>query len=501
MSNGFPDQVVTDGRSLRRVPDEWYVEVAPEQDILAAIANLGVVEIPLTPDGSPYGDRPYRWVRVPNQVALATLRSRSGVVAVNPVYRDRPEVAGTGVTFRNQVVVEFDRTASDAAIRGWLDQQDATVVEGLDLGDDGRVVVLALTGGPENDAMRAARELQAGPVRSAEPDWGQLHPMVALSPGDPLYDDPLEIFSQWNLRRALAHLAWETTTGDPGVKVAIIDMGFEFAHADLDDFGKFSLLDQWPPGDAAGPPATRYHGTWTAGVLGAPHNDEGISGVAPGCPIIPIRLTHLTPPLDTQVAHTVRWAVNHGAKVINMSLIMDDAFKPRTKLALAYAEANNVVIAASTGNAVPPTAPNTVGFPASWDTVLAVGASDYSDRRAIFPTSPLQSQYGIELDVVAPGLDIATATETALDAFGKRYGTSLAAPHVAGLAALIRSAFVGLTAEQVREAICRSAERVHVGFYAYDEDDPVKHPFGPWTAEVGYGRIDMLAALRLAAAM
>ncbi|HET6615299.1 MAG TPA: Ig-like domain-containing protein, partial [Dehalococcoidia bacterium] len=175
------------------------------------------------------------------------------------------------------------------------------------------------------------------------------------------------------------------------------------------------------------------HGTFVSGIVGAESNNgAGAAGVCWGCKIMPVKVLGSTGTGSTAaVAAGIDWAVDHGADVINLSL--SSSSSTQTMLdAVNYAWNNGVVVVAASGNAN-----SSVAYPAKYANVIAVGATDSNGARATF------SNYGPELDVVAPGDTVLSTTGTGFGDSGGWYGfgsgTSFSSPHVAGVVGLLIS--------------------------------------------------------------
>ncbi|WP_449440192.1 S8 family peptidase [Pedobacter steynii] len=225
--------------------------------------------------------------------------------------------------------------------------------------------------------------------------------------------------------------------------------------------------------DVAGPDAR--HGSHVAGIIGAVRkNNLGIDGVADNIAIMAVRSTPNGDERDKDVANSIRYAVDNGAKVINMSFgksyswdkaIVDDAVK--------YAVSKDVVIVHAAGNdnenlEVANNFPNPNyekgGTAASWITVGASGPKNDETIKASF------SNYGKNtVDVFAPGVDINSTIPGSK--YEKLNGTSMASPVVAGLAALIRSYYPKLTAVEVKDIIMKSVVKVEQSVIIKDEND------------------------------
>ena len=225
----------------------------------------------------------------------------------------------------------------------------------------------------------------------------------------------------WGVSRVNAPAAWSSGQG-AGVKVAVIDTGIDCTHPDLRcDFGSGTNIVN--PG--ADPMDDNEHGTHVAGTI-AGRGNGGPLGVAPKATLIPVKV------LDAEgsgslsdIVAGINWASRAGVDVINMSLGGPNG-SAALQRAVSQALASGVVIVAAAGNSGPN--PDTVGFPGGYPGVIAVAASDKNDQVASF------SSRGDAVAFIAPGVAI---TSTIPGGGTKSLsGTSMASPHVAGLAAL-----------------------------------------------------------------
>lgn len=281
-------------------------------------------------------------------------------------------------------------------------------------------------------------------------------------------NDTLFTSYQWNLPAIDTLDAWNVSRGSDDVVIAVLDTGVDLQHTDLQGqlVDGINIVDeQAQPSDDVG------HGTHVTGVIAATvNNHEGIAGVSWYNKVMPVKVLDSTGVGSTYaVAQGIIWATDHGAKVINMSL-GNYAEAQFLHDAIRYAYERDVLLVAATGN----DATSQPGYPAAYPEVLAVSATDQNRNIASF------SNYGEYVDVVAPGVNIASTYP------GGQYvamsGTSMATPHVAALAAMIRSANPTLSNVQVMDMIRHTAN--DLGQTGKDE-------------YYGYGEINMASALGL----
>ncbi|GIE77648.1 hypothetical protein Aph02nite_35980 [Actinoplanes philippinensis] len=290
-------------------------------------------------------------------------------------------------------------------------------------------------------------------------------PVYALDA--PTGSDPSRA-QQWDLPKIRTVEAWQKSTG-AGVTVAVIDSGVDSTHPDL-AANVLSGFDATT--DREGPTTDRHgHGTHVAGTIAAvTGNAVGVSGFAPNVKILPVKVLGDNGSGNmSDTAQGITWAADHGAQVINMSLGGTQQVEA-VSTAIAYARSKGVTVVAAAGNARQQGSPTS--YPAADTGVIGVGATDSNDRVGVY------SNAGDYVDVSAPGTDILSTSP------GGQYktmsGTSMASPHVAAIAALLKSYRSSLTPDQVETTLERSA--VDLGAAGFDND-------------FGNGRIDALAAL------
>ncbi|MFN8575545.1 MAG: S8 family peptidase [Candidatus Sericytochromatia bacterium] len=263
------------------------------------------------------------------------------------------------------------------------------------------------------------------------------------------FNDP-DIKLQYGLEKINADGAWAVTKGDEKIVIAVVDTGVDLNHPDLAANlvkGYSTIKGTINENDDNG------HGTHVAGIVSAiADNNIGVTGIAPKCKVMPIKvLSAKGDGNDSDIAEGIIWAVDHGAKVINLSLGGAGAGKTLEN-AILYAYNSNALVVAAMGN----NGANVKNYPAAFKNVVAVGASDSKNKVAPF------SNFGDWISVTAPGLKIYSTlptykVELSRYNLGTEYGilsgTSMAVPYVAGLAGLILSKNKNLNRAEVRKRI------------------------------------------------
>ncbi|MEJ2745607.1 MAG: S8 family serine peptidase, partial [bacterium] len=271
---------------------------------------------------------------------------------------------------------------------------------------------------------------------------------------------------QWGPQKINCPQAWDWSTGNDTVTIAVIDTGVDYNHQDL--VGGRVILGYDYANDDNDPMDDNNHGTHCAGIAAATGNNSiGIAGVTWGAKILAVKFLDADGSGSySDGADAITYAVDNGAKVLSNSwggFASSNAIED----AVDYAWNNGALFVAAAGN-------NgcLVGYPARYDNAMAVSATDQNDLRAFF------SSWGLPIEVAAPGVEIhSTITGNNYDSLS---GTSMACPHVSGLAALIMSYGGGMSAADARDIICQSAE--DLGIPGRD-------------MQYGYGRIDAHQAL------
>ena len=276
---------------------------------------------------------------------------------------------------------------------------------------------------------------------------------------------------QWGPQKIEADWAWNTTIGGPSVLVAVVDTGIDWNHPDLAE-NYVPLGYDWVNNDPD-PMDDNGHGTHCAGVITAiVNNSIGMAGLAQVRVMAEKGLDESGSGWTSDLASAIIHAVDQGADIISCSW---GSYEKSTLLheAVKYAYDHGVLVVAAAGN----DATDTKQYPAAYDEVFAVTATDQNDDPASF------TNFGNWVEVAAPGVQIYSTIWD--DSYAYMSGTSMSAPHVSGLAALIWSRFPSMTRDQVLAQLQYTAE---------DLGDP------GFDVHYGYGRINARRAVERAPA-
>lgn len=376
-------------------------------------------------------------------------------------------------------------------------------VEILDNHTLARWYVLGCTTNTEYNALQMANIFyESGMFEACEPEF------IGLE--QPTCANDTYFGSQWNLcntgQYGTSYIgidinycdAHSITSGNENTVIAVFDWGVELSHPDLNIY---PLSYDVKSGTSPSQIYDSNHGTACAGVISAiSNNNLGVAGIASSCPIMAISMSGSD--TRTKMADAFRFAADNGCSVIscswsseNPSTILDDG--------ISYALANGrnglgcVVVFSAGNNNV-----DTINYPAkSNPSIIVVGAiSPCGERKSKISCDGENywgSQFGSELDIMAPGVLIPTTDTITIDGYHsvdykmRFHGTSSACPHVAAVAGLILSVNPQLTAKQVADIIESTAQKVG----GYDYTTTEGRPNGTWNFEMGYGLVDAYAAV------
>jgi len=320
---------------------------------------------------------------------------------------------------------------------------------------------------PQRDVLATLSELEA--IDGVAEAWPDHVRYASFTPNDPLFQA-----EQQNLRQIGLERAWNLTFGK-GVIVAVLDTGYLLDG--LDD-GAERLLDGYDFGENDDDPNdTESHGTHVSNVIAeATDNGLGAAGAAPEVKLLPVKVfpDNSGAAAESDIVDGLYWAVDQGAQVANLSL-GGGGYNSAGNGAVTYAVEHGVLVAVATGNDG-----GEVQYPAAYTDSLAVGSCDIHPTGDL-PTRSDFSNFGDAIDLVAPGERVLAET------FGGQgvgyyvaWGTSVAAPHVSAVAALLFASNDGIDVDDVREAMEENANR---------------KPGDDWDVEIGWGEVDAYSAI------
>ncbi len=282
---------------------------------------------------------------------------------------------------------------------------------------------------------------------------------------------PSEVYyncCQWGIKDVNVETAWDTTLGSTSVRLAILDSGLRKSHEDIGNYlqGYDFVFNDNDPNDNNG------HGTHvTSTAAGLTNNGLGVAGVAQA-EILPVRVLNAQGSgTHSQIANGVTYAADQGSDILSMSL--GGPSGSQTMLdAINYAWNSGAIVIAASGNDNGP-----VGYPAAYSNAMAVGAYDQNHNRASF------SNFGSQLEISAPGVQIAAAYNRNDADYVYQDGTSMATPIVSGVAALALTVDPTLTNTELRQLL---------------RDTAVDYGAAGWDSSFGYGGVDAAAAVAAA---
>ena len=358
-----------------------------------------------------------------------------------------------------RIVVKFKEGLSPASLAQAHARYNAVVKEEIpQIG----VQILSVPPG-EVEAKIAAYRVDPR-VEFAEPDYIA---QVAYEPNDPSYGNG----TQWGPQKIFAPQAWDLSTGDSNVVIAVVDSGVDPNHPDLAGklvTGYNFLNNSTDTTDDYG------HGTHVAGIAAAAtDNGVGIAGVAFDSRIMPLRVySKYADAWYSDISKAIIYAADHGARVINLSL-GNYPSSSYMQYAVNYAWDAGCVLVGAAGN----NNRSDPFYPAAYDNVIGVSATDQNDSRASW------SNYGSYISVAAPGSSIYSTYWNGSSTYAYMSGTSMSAPHVAGLAGLLFAQDGNRSNATVRSLIESTADDLGSA---------------GWDQYYGYGRVNAYRAVSYA---
>ena len=344
-------------------------------------------------------------------------------------------------------------------------KKNSSKPKGKEIGVDTETRMITVNAGEEEAQIE--EYLQDPDVLYAQPNYQ--YQCLDIVPNDPLY-----AANQQNFMRLIqAEKGWEISKGNASVIIAVIDTGITLNHEDLEGVfvNQANTIESTISHDDASVKDEHGHGTRMAGIIAAQmDNNKGITGIAPDCRIMPIKAGRFGFESD-DVCRAIRYAVDNGAAVINMS-IGGYYFDQMLLDACNYAEENGVIVVAAAGNADFSTGDKTrYEYPASNPSVIAVSGVDENGNTANYT-------YNASVKVAAPAKQVYSTHTTG--SYVSASGTSLATPMVAAVCGLIISNNPGITTDQVKQILYSTAQ--DKGASGYD-------------VVYGYGILNMFGAL------
>lgn len=397
-----------------------------------------------------------RWFVIGTIIVAVLISSlmAAGPVAAAGVEAPKPPTWNTPDTIR--LVVKFERGASVERA-----QRLASAFGGKTVTSIPQLNALVVAVPEEKLAAALAAYRSLPDVQYVEQDGIA---QAAFTPNDPEYT-----LHQYGPEIINAAQAWDITQGSADILVGVVDTGADFSHPDLAD----KLVAGWDFANNDNDPSDdNGHGTHVSGIIAAATNNGiGIAGVGFNTRVLVVKsLNAQGSGYYSTIAQGITYAADQGARIINLSLrgtipssVLEDAVK--------YATSKGVLVVAAAGN----DGSDSPVYPAAYPETLAVAATDWNDQRWGI------SNFGDFVDVAAPGVGVySTDWAGGAGPYASRSGTSMAAPHVAGVAALVLAANPNLTADEVRNIIESTAK---------DLGDP------GWDPYYGYGRVDAYQAV------
>ncbi len=468
---------------------------------------------------APVSGRHLERVRRLGAVSLLSLAVIAGAVMAQPAMQPEMDVMpmpSEPLFVADEVIVKFKEPIAGVSALGAELQSSMALPDAERLTSGGEQILKLVgaqgmgimeAGAPEADrVMEAVERLNArDDVEYAQPNWVWQH--FAVTPDDPRYPEQWHYFTQGSGSGQVPGgiglpERWAETTGDPNVTVAVIDTGILPDHPDISgspnlgagydmisstfiaNDGDGRDADPTDPGDAISqgecgqgyPPRdfpSSWHGTHVAGTIGVgkTNNGDGVAGINWQARILPVRVLGKCGGTTADINDAIRWAAGlsvpgvpnnpQPAQVINLSLggTGTCSSSPATQSAINDAVAAGTTVVVAAGNS----ARDVAGYtPAGCDGVITVAASDYRGRLVT-----RYSNFGTGVEIMAPGGDVSQdangdgnddgVLSMVQGGYALYNGTSMAAPHVAGVAALLLAEEPNLTPDQVLQRLQASA--------------------------------------------
>ncbi|AKT36244.1 S8 family peptidase [Chondromyces crocatus] len=403
-------------------------------------------------------------VRVPAARTLANFAEPVALAADAVLGLESADLDARSYDVPGQIVVDARDDLDGSELLSLASSAGLTFVPTV-LADQTRIHVASVPPGSEQQVME---------LLAKDPRVEAVEPLARVraffAPNDPLLKE------QWHLERVGATRAWDFATGR-GVTVAVVDTGIACeTHGPFNkgtDLASTSCVPGWNfIANSEHASDDHGHGTHVAGTIAqSTHNGLGAAGMAFHARLMPVKVLNENGWATTaSVADGIRWAADHGAHVINLSL-----GGPRNskilQSAVDHALSRGAVVIAAAGNSG-----GAVNYPGASKGVIGVSASGQDDKIARF------SSRGEEVDIAAPGVNVTQQTvcnrgRDKCERFQAFSGTSMAAPHVAGAAALVMS--LGVSEPQAVEEVLRSTARV------VDESEGAKKLYGAGILQAG----------------
>ncbi|MDX2260965.1 MAG: S8 family peptidase [Gemmatimonadales bacterium] len=370
---------------------------------------------------------------------IVTLRSTSGEAALRAP--GAPPVTGTELA---QIASRLDRDLPSFRERGRAPFAGILVAE---------------------VSAAEATQLEADPnVAHVEEDqlWAPADGVPSLADGNrwaALRPDGVAMADEipWGVARVTAPEVWAGGNSGGGVKVAVMDSGIDINHSDLQVVGGYNAVTRTASGYNDDLSICNGHGTHIAGTIAAKANGTGVVGIAPAAQLYSIKVFENIG--GSCLAYTssqivgLNWAVTQGIRLVNVSIgSTSESYSYENAMQTAAAQGTYVVAAAGNSG-------GSMSYPGFSTHVIGVGALDSGNNRASF------SSFGPALDFAAPGVGINSTMPGG--GYGGKSGTSMATPHVVGVAALILAAQPGLSLDGLRQKLQDGA--LDLGSAGYDE--------------------------------